>query len=76
MILRLQIILLVMSYERKNIVFYKKNLRLTKKILLIVFFVIEFFLTIASYQFFEKCLDFYKSRFNFLWNTYSTTLLF
>ena len=43
-------ILLVVSYESKNIIFYEKNLKLTKSN--IMFFVIEFFLTIVTYYFF------------------------
>ena len=54
MILRLEMILSVVSYKRKNIIMYKQNLERTKIILLIMFFVIQFFLIIAFYQFFEN----------------------
>ena len=52
MILRFEVILSVLSYQRKNIIFYDKNLR--KIILLMMFFVIEFFLTITSYKFLKN----------------------
>ena len=48
MILRLEMILSVVSYERKNII-HEKNLKLTKNNTFNNVFVIEFFLTIASY---------------------------
>ena len=54
MILRLEIILPVVSYERKNIIFYVNILNLRKITLLIIFFAIEFFITIASYQFLKN----------------------
>ena len=40
--------------KSKNIIFYDKNVKLSKIILLVMFFVIEIFITIASYQFFKK----------------------
>ena len=58
MILRLEIILPVMSYERKNIIFYEKNLKLTKNKTFNNVLFIRIFLTIASYQFFENYRSF------------------
>ena len=49
--LRLEMILSVATHERKNIIFYEKIFNLRKIIHLIMFFAIEFFFTIASYQF-------------------------
>ena len=53
MILRLEMILSVMSYE-KTLFLMKKIWILQKIILLLMIFVIEFFLTIASYQFLKN----------------------
>ena len=39
---------------KKNIIFYEKIKKLGKIIILIMFFVIEPFLTVASYQFFKN----------------------
>ena len=47
-------ILSVVSFERKNIIFYKKNFKHTKNNTINNTFVIEFFLTISSYQFFKN----------------------
>ena len=44
---------LVVPYERKNIIFYETNFK-RKIILLIIFFIIEFFLTVAFYQFLKN----------------------
>ena len=41
-----------MSYGRKNIILHKQNLKLTKNNTLNNVFVIECFLTVASYLFF------------------------
>ena len=46
-VFRLDIILIV-SYERKSMIFYENNFKFTKIILLIMFFVIEFFSTVLS----------------------------
>ena len=46
MILRLEMIL--------SFIFYEKHLNLRKIILLMMFFLVEFFLTIVSYQFFKN----------------------
>ena len=67
MIIRLEIILSVVFYGRKKITFYEKNLKLMKNNTLNnIFFVIEFFRTIAPYQFSKKWLDFHKSWIIFL----------
>ena len=42
-------ILSVVSRERKNIIFYGKNVKLTENNTFDNVFVIEFFLTVASY---------------------------
>ena len=47
-------ILPAVPYERKNIIFHEKIESLRKAILLIMFFVIEFYLIIASYQFLKN----------------------
>ena len=54
MISRVEIILSVVLYEKKTLFFMKKTPNLRKMILLIMFFVIEFFFTIASYQSFKN----------------------
>ena len=40
-----------MSYERKNIIFYDENLKLTRNNTFYNVFVIEFFFVVAYYQF-------------------------
>ena len=47
-----------MFYERKYIIFYENNLELTKNTTFNNVIVIEFFLTIAFYQFFKNDLIF------------------
>ena len=59
-ILRFEMILSVMSYERKNIIFYGRNLKFTKKNTFDHFFVIEFFSYYRFIQIFQKSLDFHK----------------
>ena len=54
MISILKVILSAVSYERRNIHFYKNIFNLREIILLIILFTIAFFLTIASYQSFEN----------------------
>ena len=49
MILRLEIILSVTAYKRKDITLYEKILNLRKMTLLTMIFVIEFSLVIDSY---------------------------
>ena len=51
MILRIEM-MSVVSYKRKNIIFYEKNFKIMKNNTFHSFFLIEFFLIIASYQFF------------------------
>ena len=75
MILRLGIILSAVSYKRKNILFYGKNVQLTKKNIFNTF-VMEFFLTIASHQFLKNDWIFHKSWLIFLGEIYLITLLF
>ena len=58
MILRHEIILSVMYYERKIIIFYGKNFKLTKNHTFNNFFGIDFFLTSASYQFLKNNWNF------------------
>ena len=65
----------VMYYEIRNIMFYEKNLKLTKKILLIMFFVIEFFFTIVFYQFFNNYWIFINHGL-FIGGKYFITLMF
>ena len=57
MILRLEIILSIVSYERKTIC-NLRNLQLTKNNTFKMFFGIEFSLIIASYQFLKNDLIF------------------
>ena len=47
MIFRIKMILSVVFYGRKINIFYEKKIKLAKIILLIMFFVIEFFLIIT-----------------------------
>ena len=53
MILRLEMILSVMFYGRKDIIFYENNSK-RRIILLMRFFVIEFFFIIDSYKIFKN----------------------
>ena len=73
--LRHEIILSVVSYGRKNIIFHEKISNLRKIILLIMFFVIAFFYyyTLPT---FLKLLDFYKSWLIFSGKIFFTPLLF
>ena len=54
MILSPEIISSIVSYERENIIFHGKNLRLTKNNTFNNVFAIEFFLTITPHQFFKN----------------------
>ena len=54
MISRLVIISSAVSYVRKNTLFNKNNLKITKNNILIMFFVIGYFLIIALNQFFKN----------------------
>ena len=54
MISRLEIILSVVSYARKNIILYEKNLKLAKNDTFNNVFFIEFSRTTAFYQFFKN----------------------
>ena len=65
MISRLIIISSAVSYVRKDTVFNKKNLKITKNNILIMFFVIGYFLIIALYQILKNyaILINYKSLF-------------
>ena len=54
MILKFEMISVVSYKKEKTLLFLKKNLNLRKIILLVMFLVIEFFLTIISYQFFKN----------------------
>ena len=58
-----------MTYERKNIIFYEKISNLGEIVLSIMFFVMEFILTIVSYQFFKNYLIFIN-RGLFFWGKY------
>ena len=51
-ILRLEMILSVISYERKNVIFYEKNFKLTKSNTFNNVFGNQFFFITASYKFF------------------------
>ena len=44
-----------LSYVRKDTLFNKKNFKIMKNNILIIFFVIGYFLIIAPYQIFKKC---------------------
>ena len=48
MILKVEIILSIISYERKYIIFYEKNLKLTKNSTFNNVFLIEFFPTVVT----------------------------
>ena len=54
MISRLVIISSAMSYLRKDTLFNKKNFKIMKNNILIMFFVIGYFLIIAPYQIFKN----------------------
>ena len=54
MISRLVIISSAVSYVRKGTLFNKKNFKITKNNILIMFFVIGYFLIIALYQLFKN----------------------
>ena len=54
MISRLVIISSAVSYVRKDTLFNKKNFKITKNNILILFFVIGYFLIIVLYQFFKN----------------------
>ena len=53
MILKLEMILLVMSYEKNTLSLLGRILNLLKIIFIVMFFVIQFCLTTASFQFFK-----------------------
>ena len=76
MILRLEIILLVMPYERKIITFYEKTSKLTKNNT----FNNDFYNRIFRYHrflpIFQKLLDFHETLLIFSRKILSTTLLF
>ena len=59
-------ILSVVSYEVKNIIFYEKNLKRTTNNTFNSVFVISFFFTIASYEFFNN--NFYFIYFTYFEN--------
>ena len=54
LISRLVIISSAMSYVRKDTLFNKKNLKIIRNNILIMFFVIGYFLIIAPYQIFKN----------------------
>ena len=58
MILRLEMILLVVSYERKNIIFYEKNLKCTKNNNFNIVFLNIIFPYYHFLQFFKKFIGF------------------
>ena len=75
MILRLEIILSVMSYKRKNIIIYEKDLKLAKSNTFNNVFCNRIFLYYCFLSTFLKLLGFYKSWLIFSRELFSTTVL-
>ena len=67
---------MILSMTEKTLFFIKKNLNLRNIIILIMFFVIKFSITIAFTNFFKKWLNFHKSWLLFSGKIFSITVPF